>query len=362
MHGQVFKEIGFNYHQKLKFQQGTTGAEVVAALPDSVTVVITGPTPGGLGLQTAVFLAASKPSTILLLGREESKDALAVESVKATSPSTTVRLVYCDLEMYSSIRTAAKTILATTPKIHTLINNAGVIAPANYRTTPEGLEVQFGINHIGHFLLTNLLMLSILAAASEGARIVSLSSSGWSLGEVRFDDYNFTSGKNWNKWKAYGQSKTVNILFTVELARRLEGRDVQAFALHPGLIFTNLEREMDIERDLVSIFEAFNGRGYVKIEDPMPFKTLETGSSTTLVAALDPALKITFFSLTTEPRFNSSNLSTLKQATLVYSSLIAKSFKRLIIPQIQSMRRNGGQQVRKTWGRNLIGEDINLQN
>ncbi|KAB8300854.1 hypothetical protein EYC80_002782 [Monilinia laxa] len=276
------------------FNKDTTGAEVVAAFPDSVTsktFVITGPTPGGLGLQTALFLAAFKPSTILLLGREESKDALAVESVKAASPSTTVRFVYCDLEVYSSIRAAAKTILATTPKIHTLINNAGIMAPANYRTTPEGLEVQFGINHIGHFLLTNLLMPSILAAASEGARIVCLSSSGWGLGEVRFDDYNFTSGKDWNKWTAYGQSKTANILFTVELARRLKGRDVQVFALHPGLIFTNLGREMDIERDLISMVEAFNSRGYVKIEDPISFKTLETGTSTTLVAALDPALK-----------------------------------------------------------------------
>lgn len=224
-------------------------------------VVITGPTPGGLGLQTVLYLAASKPSTIILLGREESKDALAVESVKAASPSTTVQYVYCDLEVYSSIRSAAKKILAITPKIHVLINNAGVMAPTNYRTTPEGVEVQFGINHIGHFLLTNLLMPSILAAASEGARIVNLSSSGWGLGEVRFDDYNFNSGKDWNKWTAYGQSKTANVLFTVELARRLKDRDVQAFSLHPGLIFTNLGREMDIEKDLISMSKAFHDRG-----------------------------------------------------------------------------------------------------
>lgn len=275
----------FNTNNKMasqkQFNQETNGAEVVASFPKSVAdktcefilfppthepaltflVVITGPTPGGLGAQTALLLAASKPATIILLGRDESKAAPAVESVKAASPSTTVEFVHCDLGKYSSIKTAAESILATTPKIHTLINNAGVMAPAEYNTTAEGLEVQFGANHVGHFLLTNLLMPAIVAAASEGARIVNLSSMGWSLGEVRFDDYNFNDGKDYDKWSGYGQSKSANILFTVELAKRLKSKGVHAFAVHPGVIITNLVREMDPEKDYGTMTERFNSRG-----------------------------------------------------------------------------------------------------
>lgn len=138
------------------------------------------------------------------------------------------------------------------------------MAPAEYRTTPEGVEVQFGANHVGHFLLTNLLMPSIIAAASEGARIVNLSSMGWALGEMRFDDYNFNAGKDWEKWAAYGQSKTANILFTIELAKRLKSKGVQALSLHPGMIFTNLGREMDVEKDVASLAGLFNARGKLK--------------------------------------------------------------------------------------------------
>ncbi|KAF7946157.1 hypothetical protein EAE96_009160 [Botrytis aclada] len=277
-----------------QFGQETSGAEVVASFPQSVadkTFVITGPTPGGLGAQTALLLAASKPAIILLLGRDEFKATATVESVKAVSPSTTVKFVHCDLGNYSTIKTAAESILATTPKIHALINNAGVMAPAEYRTTSEGVELQFGANHIGHFLLTNLLMPAIVAAASEGARIVNLSSMGWSFGEVRFDDYNFNDGKNYDKWSGYGQSKSANILFTLELAKRLKSKGIQAFAVHPGVIATNLIREMNPEKDYDSMIERFNSRGHIKMDGSFPWKSLEAGTSTTLVAALDPALK-----------------------------------------------------------------------
>lgn len=105
----------------------------------------------------------------------------------------------------------------------------------DYTLTPEGIESQFGANHIGHFLLTSLLM-PRLAAAGPGARIVELSSSGHQLGEVRLDDWNFDNGKTYDPWKAYGQSKTANILFTVSLAEKLASKGILAFAVHPGSI------------------------------------------------------------------------------------------------------------------------------
>lgn len=104
-----------------------------------------------------------------------------------------------------------------------------------YTLTPEGIESQFGANHIGHFLLTSLLMPKI-EAAGPGARIVNLSSSGHQLGEVRLDDYNFNNGKAYDPWAAYGQSKTANILFSVSLAEKLASRGILAFAVHPGSI------------------------------------------------------------------------------------------------------------------------------
>jgi len=198
--------------------------------------------------------------------------------------------VQCDLGSYTSIRAAAKTVLSLVSKIHVLINNAGVMAPAEYRTTAEGVEVQFGSNHVGHFLLTNLLMPGLEAAAGEGARVVNLSSMGWGLGEVRFDDYNFNNGKDWEKWTAYGQSKTANILFARGLAKKLKAKGIQAFSLHPGGINTNLGREVDFEGEMGDLVKMFNDRGYVKV-DSMDFKDLAQGTSTTLVAALDPALK-----------------------------------------------------------------------
>ncbi|PQE07447.1 Short-chain dehydrogenase protein [Rutstroemia sp. NJR-2017a BBW] len=291
-----------------QFNSRTSGAEVVAAFPQSVSgktftptsktnslttlpVVITGPTPGGLGAQTALFLASAKPASILLLGRSESKALPTVQEVQAASPSTKIQFVQCDLGSYSSIRAAAQTVLSIAPKIHVLINNAGVMAPAEYRTTAEGVEVQFGSNHIGHFLLTNLLLPGLEAAAAEGgARVVNLSSNGWGLGEVRFNDYNFNNGKDWEKWAAYGQSKAANILFARGLAKKLKAKGIQAFSLHPGGINTNLARDVDFAAEMGNVIKMFNDRGYVKV-DTFDFKDHAQGTSTTLVAALDPALK-----------------------------------------------------------------------
>ncbi|KAM3072662.1 hypothetical protein ACMFMF_006997 [Clarireedia jacksonii] len=276
-----------------QFNSQTSGVEVVAAFPQSVagkTFVITGPTPGGLGAQTALLLANGKPASILLLGRSESTAAPTVKEVQAASPSTKVHFVHCDLGSYTSIRSAAQEVLSLAPKIHVLINNAGVMAPAQYRTTAEGVEVQFGSNHVGHFLLTNLLLPGLEAAASEGARVVNVSSNGWGLGEVRFDDYNFNDGKDWEKWAGYGQSKTANVLFGLGLAKKLKGKGIQAYSLHPGVINTNLGREVDIQAEWADVAKRFNDRGYVD-GNAFEYKDLSQGTSTTLVAALDPALK-----------------------------------------------------------------------
>ncbi|KAH6720400.1 hypothetical protein BKA61DRAFT_640718 [Leptodontidium sp. MPI-SDFR-AT-0119] len=275
-----------------QFNATTSGADVVAAFPDKVegkTFVITGPTAGSLGAQTALFLASGKPSTILLLGRTASKVSSVISEIQALSPSTKVQFIPLDLTRFESVRAAASTINNTVSKIDVLINNAGIMGVTEYTLTPEGIESQFGANHIGHFLLTNLL-LPKLEAAGNGARIVNLSSSGHQLGEVRLDDYNFDNGKAYDPWAAYGQSKTANILFTVSLAEKLASRGILAFAVHPGSIAeTNLGTHVEMGM-WGYVIQAFVDRGF---PNPMlsPLKSLAAGTSSTLYAALDPSLQ-----------------------------------------------------------------------
>jgi len=275
-----------------QFSATTSGAEVVATFPDKVegkTFVITGPTAGSLGAQTALFLAAGNPSNIILLGRTASKVTPVISEIKTISPSTNARFIPLDLTRFDSIRAAAATINNTVDKIDVLINNAGIMGVSEYTLTAEGIESQFAANHIGHFLLTSLLMPK-LEAAGNGARIVNLSSSGHQLGEVRLDDYNFDGGKAYDPWAAYGQSKTANILFTVSLAEKLASRGILAFAVHPGSI-ADTQLGTHIEMSMWGhVSQAFVDRGF---PNPMmaPLKSLAAGTSSTLYAALDPSLK-----------------------------------------------------------------------
>lgn len=223
------------------------------------TVVITGPTAGGLGAQTAIFLAKGKPAEILLLGRTGAKSTSVIEEIKSISPSTSVKFVQVDLTRFDSIRKAADSINSSVHKIDVLINNAGIMGVKDYTVTPEGLESQFGANHIGHFLLTNLIM-SKIESAGQGSRIVNLTSNGHQMHEMRFDDYNFENGKIYDRWLAYGQSKTANILFTVGLAMRLSSKGILSFAVHPGAIRTNLGSDID-PSEWPKVAKLFSDRG-----------------------------------------------------------------------------------------------------
>lgn len=139
-------------------------------------------------------------------------------------------------------------------------------------TTSDGLEIQIGTNHFGHFLLTNLLLDQLKASAPS--RIINVSSVAHKFGRINRDDIN--SEKSYNKWEAYGQSKLANILFSRELAKRLAGTGVVANSLHPGAVSTELFRHLSIV-------------GYLAIPfRPFFFKTPKAGAQTTLAVALDP--------------------------------------------------------------------------
>jgi NAD(P)-dependent dehydrogenase (short-subunit alcohol dehydrogenase family) len=177
------------------------------------------------------------------------------------------------LDALASVRDCAQGWLASHGALNLLINNAGVMACPLARIG-EGWESQFATNHLGHFLLTMLL----LPALKDGApaRIVNLSSGAHRFSGVDFDDIHFNN-REYNKFAAYGQSKTANVLFAVELGKRLAGTGVTINAVHPGVIMTDLGRHLTPE-DLA----AFPGA--TSVED-MKFKTVEAGAATSVWAA-----------------------------------------------------------------------------
>ncbi|KAL9107009.1 MAG: hypothetical protein Q9227_008045 [Pyrenula ochraceoflavens] len=272
----------------------TTGAEVVEAFKDQVegkTVLITGAGVTGLGAGSAVALARANPAHLLLHARTLNRVEPVLEEIRSINPSLKTTFIFFDLADPSSVRAAAAEISSKIEKLHILMNNAGVMAIQEYTKNKDGNEMTLATNHLGHFLLTALLMPKILAAG-KGARIINVSSLGHKICPFRFDDYNFSDGKKYNPWAAYGQTKTANILFSHGLATRLGKRGIQSFSLHPGAIWTTtLIHGLD-QSHFSQILPASQQYSTATLnldhDDP---KTLEQGVATQLVAALDPGLE-----------------------------------------------------------------------
>ena len=207
-------------------------------LPDlsGKTIVITGAN-SGLGYEAALELAR-KRATVVLACRNLDKARAATARIVAAVPGAAVEVMELDLASLASVRAFAAAFRAQHHALDVLINNAGVMA-LPYRTTVDGFEMHFGANHLGHFALTGLVLDRLLAA--EGARVVTVSAGFYRLGRIRFDDLQWQHG--YRKWRAYGQSKLANLLFTFELQRRAEaaGAALASVACHPGYAATNLQ-------------------------------------------------------------------------------------------------------------------------
>jgi len=247
------------------------------------TFLITGPSEGGVGAETAISLAHGSPSVIILLGRSITKIQPTIDRISSTSPSTIVKFISINLDSLSGVRAAAAKILEDDEirNIDVVINNAAIMV-CPFKKSEDGIESQFATNYISHFLLTNLLIPKILT--SEYPRVVNVSSSAHGMSSVRFDDINFKDGQDYDRWAAYGQSKTASILFSVGLNLR----GVKSFALHPGSIASQLQQYMTEEIRNAGL-ETLRAAGR-----PLPNtgrKTLQQGCATTLRAALDPALE-----------------------------------------------------------------------
>jgi NAD(P)-dependent dehydrogenase (short-subunit alcohol dehydrogenase family) len=199
----------------------------------------------GIGYETARALA-HQGAHVVLACRSRAKGEAATARIAAGHPRGSVAFAALDLADLDAVRAFADGFATASERLDLLINNAGVMVPPE-STTKQGFELQLGVNHLGHFALTGLLL--PLARATPGARVVTVASGAHRMGAMHFDDLHFRR-RGYRPWPAYGQSKLANLLFTFELQRRLdaEGLDVTALAAHPGWTATDLQRNSWVAR------------------------------------------------------------------------------------------------------------------
>jgi NAD(P)-dependent dehydrogenase (short-subunit alcohol dehydrogenase family) len=262
------------------FGHDTTTHEVLDGIDlDGKLALVTGGS-GGLGAETARALA-SKGARVAITARDLRKGEEVAEEIRKSTGNGGIEVEELELGSLASVRAFADRFLGRHDALQILVNNAGVMACPFGRTT-DGFELQFGTNHLGHFLLTAL----IAPALSNGApaRVVSVSSLGHQASPVVFDDIHFER-RPYEKWSAYGQSKTANVLLAVELERRLGPGDVHAYALHPGVIMTDLARHLE-PQDFEMMRERAAARG-----SQLRLKSVESGAATSVYAATAPELE-----------------------------------------------------------------------
>jgi NAD(P)-dependent dehydrogenase (short-subunit alcohol dehydrogenase family) len=200
-------------------------------------VVLTGGT-SGIGLAAAIELGR-RGADLTLVARNQEKASEAVRRISAVSIGKAPDVMLADLASQSSIRQLATELLARYPRIQVLVNNAGAIYARRQMTT-DGIELTWSVNHLAPFLLTTLLLDRL--KASQPARIVTTSSGAHEGARIPFDDLNAERSWGGAGFSRYGETKLANILFTAELARRLEGTGVTANAFHPGFVATGFNR------------------------------------------------------------------------------------------------------------------------
>lgn len=234
------------------------------------TILITGGT-GGIGRAAAVGLA-SMGARVGITGRDRTRAGLAAAAIARESSNPAVDVFVADMSSQDEVRRLAGEVLSAYPRLDVLLNNVGGFW-AHRHVTADGLERTFALNHLAPFLLTSLLLERL--AASAPARVVTVSSGAQGMGKIDFDD--LMGGRKYSGQRAYSQSKLANVMFTYELARRLDGTGVTATALHPGVTRTAFGAE-DSARVMVPIIAALR-----------PFmRSPEGGADTAIYLASSP--------------------------------------------------------------------------
>lgn len=203
------------------------------------TALITGAN-SGIGKMTALELAR-QGYHIIMVCRNQDKAELARKEIIQETNNDKIDIVLCDLGIMNRVLEVAKAIRGTYSKLDLLVNNAGMLPDRYRKTTEEGLEVTFAVNHLSYFLLTRELI--PLLEKADSARIVNVASNAHRTG--RFDPNNLQLEKGYETYKAYGNSKLYNIMFTQCLARKIDGTGITAYSLHPGVVATNFATGSD---------------------------------------------------------------------------------------------------------------------
>lgn len=213
------------------------------------TAIVTGAN-SGMGLATVEALS-DKGATVIMLCRSEERGKAAFARL-TENRERSLDLILCDLGDYESIRNFVMRVKEKYTQVDILVNNAGFIS-LDRQETKEGVERQFGINHLGHFLLTT----QLIDMMRPGSRIVVVASGAHKVGKIHFDDINLK--KHFNVITAYSQSKLANVLFTREMARRLKKRRISVNCCHPGAVATNIgiDRETGFGKTITGLLKAF---------------------------------------------------------------------------------------------------------
>lgn len=260
------------------FNAFSTAADVLRDRDLSGTTAIVTGGYSGLGLETTRALAGANAS-VIVPARDPDKASRAVGQLAG------VEILPMDLMDKTSIQTFADRFLERDIALPILVNSAGVMATPLSRDT-DGHEGQFATNHLGHFRLVKALWPAL--AKAEGARVISLSSRGHQIAGVDFDDIDFRT-RPYERWTAYGQSKTANVLFAVELDKRGKEDGIRAFSLHPGQVLTNLARHLSDED--IAGFDALDDQGQPIVDPERGMKTPQQGAATSVWAATSPLLE-----------------------------------------------------------------------
>lgn len=285
----------------------STSDELAAQFHDYMvgkSVLITGVSPSGLGAEAARVVAAHEPKLLILASRSPAAIEQVIANLKADASfdaaKTTIEALKLDLASQESVRAAAASLTASHPDLvlDVIINNAGIMMLQTYEGVPDAsgknIEKQFGTNHIGHFLFTNLLVPALRrSTATGGARVVSVTSRGYlgspvkALDDASLLDDSEANHKAYDAFAAYAQSKTANLLFTVGLSQKLAGKGVVAYSVDPGAVgTTSLSRNVPAEVQKALGWRLEDGT----INPAAPFISAQQSVASYIKAAYDPEL------------------------------------------------------------------------
>ncbi|KAI1875960.1 uncharacterized protein JN550_001456 [Neoarthrinium moseri] len=254
-------------------------------------ILVTGVSPGSLGAAFLKVIAGSGPSEIILAGRDRGRLQATAQMVTEENSSINLRLLPLDFRSLSAVRVAADRVMAWAdlPHIDIMVNSAGVMA-TDWAISLDGFESQLAVNHLGPFLFINLIMDKILK--SKAPRVILVGSDGHRFSPFRFPDYSFQDGVTYDRWQAYGQSKTASSLMALKLAEKLGStHNLLAFSVHPGFVKTNADAHINWTEELPRILriDQFlgNQEGWM---GAVPPSSLDQGIANYVYAAFDPYL------------------------------------------------------------------------